>query len=111
MSPNRYRFAAIGLAVAIASSGGPAEADAIDGRWCSADGRRIEISGPRIRTPGGAQIQGLYDRHAFSYVVPAAEAGAGGTVAMRLINDDAMQLRPPASNVVQVWNRCGAPIS
>lgn len=111
MSSCRHRIAGIGFAVLLAFSIGEVRADAIDGQWCSADGRRIEIDGPRIRTPGGARIEGLYDRHAFSYVVPAAEAGAGGTVAMRLLSDDAMQLRPPASNDVQVWTRCGPSIS
>jgi hypothetical protein len=103
--------AALVLALMLAGLPAVVRADAIDGQWCHPDGKRIEISGPRIRTPGGARIEGNYDRHAFSYVIPAAEAGAGGTVAMRLINDNVMHLRPPASSEVQVWNRCGPPVS
>ena len=90
---------------------GGAHADVIDGQWCMVDGKRIEINGPRIRTPGGTQMQGDYDRHGFRYIVPAAEAGAGGTVNMRLVNDNIMHLTPPGSTTVQVWNRCGPPIS
>ncbi len=97
------------LAVGFASS--PVRADAIDGQWCAVDGKRLDINGPRIRTPGGAKIQGDYDRHAFRYVVPAAEAGAGGTVNMRLLSDEVMHLTPPGPASVQVWNRCGPPIS
>jgi hypothetical protein len=105
------RSAAVAIALTLVGLAGTARADAIDGQWCHLDGKRIEINGPRIRTPGGARIDGAYDRHAFSYVIPAAEPGAGGTVAMRLINDDVMHLRPPASGELQVWNRCGPPIS
>ncbi len=89
----------------------PARADAIDGQWCALDGKRIDINGTRIRTPGGTQMQGDYDRHGFRYVVPAAETGAGGTVNMRLLSDNVMHLTPPGSTDVQVWNRCGPPIS
>ncbi len=91
----------------------PAEgrADAIDGQWCTVDGKRIDINGPRIRTPGGTQMQGDYDRHGFRYVVPATEPGSGGTVNMRLVNDNVMHLTPPGSTTIQQWNRCGPPIS
>jgi hypothetical protein len=100
---------AVVLILVSASTG--ARADAIDGQWCSIDGKHLDINGPRIRTPGGTQTQGDYDRHAFRYVVPAAEAGAGGTVNMRLLSDNVMHLTPPGSSNVQVWNRCGPPIS
>ena len=69
----------------LALSGGAALADAIDGDWCHGDGRRLSINGPDIVTPGGARLKGDYDRHHFSYVVPASEPGAGGTVAMVLL--------------------------
>ena len=95
----------------LAALPGEARADAIDGQWCAVDGKRIDINGPRIRTPGGTQMQGDYDRHGFRYVVPAAEPGAGGTVVMRLLSDNLMQLPPPGSTAVQQWNRCGPPIS
>lgn len=104
-------FIAFAVLIAAGVWSSPARADAIDGQWCAIDGKRLDINGPRIRTPGGAQIQGDYDRHAFRYVVPAAEAGAGGTVNMRLLSDDVMHLMPPGSANVQVWNRCGPPIS
>ncbi len=102
---------AFAVLIAVGFASPAARADAIDGQWCAIDGKRLDINGPRIRTPGGAQIQGDYDRHAFRYVVPAAEAGAGGTVNMRLLSDEVMHLTPPGSANVQVWNRCGPPIS
>ena len=71
-------------------------ADAIDGDWCKADGKRMRIRGPEIVTPGGNQTRGEYTRHSFSYVVPAGEAGAGDNHA-RQGSDTAP---------VQVWNRC-----
>jgi hypothetical protein len=49
-----------------------ARADAIDGQWCLGSSH-FEIKGPNIRTPGGNQIAGNYDRHGFTYVVPANE--------------------------------------
>ena len=85
-------------------------ADAIDGDWCHAAGRRITINGPDIVTPGGTRMKGDYDRHGFNYVVPAAEPGAGGTVAMILQGELQMHLKPPAGEG-QTWRRCGKPIS
>jgi hypothetical protein len=46
-------------------------ADAIDGDWCDANGKRMSIRGPSIVTPGGQQISGNYSRHYFSYVIPS----------------------------------------
>jgi hypothetical protein len=43
-----------------------AQADAIDGHWCAADGRVMTIEGASILTPGGAKMTGDYSRHAFS---------------------------------------------
>lgn len=90
--------------------GGPALADAIDGDWCHADGRRLSISGPDIVTPGGTRLKGDYDRHHFSYVVPAAEPGAGATIYMILMGELQLRLKPPAGEE-QLWRRCGKPVS
>jgi hypothetical protein len=57
-----------------------ARADAIDGDWCSADGQRMSIRGDNIVIPSGKQIAGNYSRHAFDYVIPPGDAGAGDTV-------------------------------
>ena len=43
----------------------PAVADAIDGDWCRADGKRMSIRGPAIVTPAGQQANGNYTRHSF----------------------------------------------
>ena len=89
----------------------PAWADAIDGAWCKENGTRLVISGPSIITPGGRQMQGMYDRHGFTYVVPAGETGAGATIEMRLMGDYAMQSRVAGSASYEDWKRCGPAVS
>ena len=82
-------------------------ADAIDGDWCSADGQHMTIRGDDITTPGGKQIKGNYDRHAFDYVVPADEAGSGETVNILLRSEYLAVSRQGAANApVKEWRRC-----
>jgi hypothetical protein len=89
-----------------------ARADAIDGNWCRDDGKRMEIHGPDIVTPGGHRIKGDYSRHAFNYVVPAEEAGAGETVAIVLLSEDLAQARQGAATApAREWRRCQPGIS
>jgi len=83
-----------------------ARADAIDGNWCAADGRVMSIEGPRIVTPGGHSTTGDYSRHAFSYVVPAGESEAGATIAMILLNEETVRLRPVNGAEDEIWHRC-----
>jgi hypothetical protein len=85
----------------------PARADAIDGDWCSPEGKHVTIKGPSIKTPGGATIAGSYSRHAFSYVVPPSEAGGGETVYMTLMNETTAQVRndTPVGRPT-IWKRC-----
>jgi hypothetical protein len=102
---------AAGLIVLI-MTGSIARADAIDGNWCRADGKRMSIHGSDITTPGGTQTRGDYSRHAFSYVVPAGEAGAGEQVAIRLLSEYLAHARQGADTApVQVWNRCQPGVS
>ncbi len=96
----------------------PAErawADAIDGNWCFADGRRLSIQGSDLVTPGGKRMTGDYDRHAFAYVAPDGEKSAGSKVFMVLVDDDTMQLvigaAPSASGAGETWRRCSGHIS
>jgi len=85
----------------------PALADAIDGDWCSGDGRQLSIQGPAIVTPGGTKMQGSYTRHSFDYTVPAGEPEAGQEVAMRLLNETTVQIRTgPADRPHVIWRRC-----
>ena len=107
LAPSTSLLLALPLLVLLA---GTAWADAIDGDWCHGDGRRLTINGPDITTPGGARLKGDYDRHHFSYVVPASEPGAGATVAMVLLSEILMRLKPPTGEE-QTWRRCGKPIS
>jgi hypothetical protein len=107
----RVPAASLYLALAlVASFAGVARADAIDGDWCHGDGRRLTINGPNIVTPGGTHLKGDYDRHHFSYVVPSAEPNAGATVAMVLLSEIQMRLKPPVGEE-QTWRRCGKPVS
>jgi hypothetical protein len=80
MNHRKLMLAAVLLLAAPTS----AYADAIDGDWCSADGQHMTIKGDDITTPDGNQIKGNYTRHAFDYVVPAGEAGAGETIRILL---------------------------
>lgn len=103
----RVVLAAIGLGVGgLMVAAGPAWADSIDGSWCRTGGVRVTISGPSIVTQGGARVAGQYDRHGFTYVVPAGEAGAGSTVEMRLLGEYDMQSRSSAQGGVMDWRRC-----
>ncbi len=98
---------ALGLA-ALAISTAPARADAIDGEWCSKDGKHLSIEGSRIVTPAGTEATGLYDRHAFTYTVPDSDPGAGTTVFMTQVNDQSIRLTAgnEAGTPVETWMRC-----
>ncbi len=89
----------------------PALADAIDGDWCSADGKRMAIHGPAIVTPGGHKTQGDYGRHSFAYVIPAGEAGAGNAVSITLLSENLAHARAAGAAAVQEWKRCQPGIS
>jgi hypothetical protein len=85
-----------------------AYADAIDGDWCFGTSN-LFVKGPDVRTPGGNQIQANYDRHGIRYVVPANEAGAGGEVVMRLLNEEnAVLVRKAGAteSAPETWKRC-----
>jgi hypothetical protein len=109
----------LGAAVcAIAAlSAGVARADAIDGNWCSADGKRMEIEGPAITTPAGTPWHGNYSRHYFTYEVPASDPGAGQKVYMALLNENTVHLTTAADaqaaqrSAVEVWHRCPPAVS
>ena len=104
-------FAALALLVPMKR----AWADAIDGNWCSADGRRLSIQGSELRTPGGKRMKGEYDRHAYAYVIPTGETEAGAKAFMVLIDDDTMLLKlgaqPMSTGEGETWKRCSPPIS
>ena len=96
---------------ALIALGAPARADAIDGDWCRGDGKRMSIHGPAIVTPGGGKTQGDYSRHAFAYVIPPGEAGAGNNVAITLLGEHMAHAREGAAGAVQEWRRCQPGIS
>ena len=84
----------------------PAFADAIDGDWCAApDVRHMSIAGETVITPDGTRTTGSYSRHAFSYVVPEGDAGAGQSVDMRLLNEEEVQVSTDGGPT-EIWRRC-----
>lgn len=93
--------------MALLAMSNPASADAIDGQWCSPKGKHLNIAGSSITTPGGAKIQGEYNRHSFSYVVPPKEPSAGKKIYMMLISEEEMDLRTgsPVAKAER-WKRC-----
>jgi len=101
---------AIAVGLASLALAPPSRADAIDGHWCHQDGSRFEINGPMIVTPRGTRTQGQYDRHYFTYVVPANEPASGVTIDMTLMGETMMRLKP-ANAPEETWRRCGPPIS
>ncbi len=76
MRARLFGLLAAGAAL-VALAATPARADAIDGDWCKADGKRMKIRGPQIITPGGKETSGDYTRHSFVYVVPRRRGGRG----------------------------------
>jgi hypothetical protein len=102
--------------VAATVAAAPAWADKIDGTWCQPSGKHMAINGPDIVTPMGTRTKGAYDRHAFSYAVPAKEPDAGSTINMILIDEDTVLSRANASpgfgpGEADVWHRCTLPTS
>ncbi len=104
-----FSVAALGFALAIFTAPSPALADAIDGAWCSPEGKHLKIAGRKITTPGGALLDGDYSRHAFSWVAPASEPGGGDTIYMQLMNETTALVRQ-GTPVAQpsTWKRCEA---
>lgn len=87
----------------------PARADAIDGDWCSGDGRMMSIDGPSIRIPSGAQITGEYARHAFRYIGPIGDPEEANDVRMQLRSEDDLRVGRIIDGIEQPqeeWRRC-----
>ena len=96
----------IGLASALCLLPSPSSADQIDGDWCfPGDGRNLHIQGDDIVTPNGTGTKGDYTRHAFRYIVPDNEPGAGDEINMRQLNDQTMVLLRP-DGTEETWKRC-----
>ena len=95
------------IVLALGLSAAPAFADAIDGHWCSPDGRHLLIKGRAITTPSGAHLEGDYTRHSFSYVAPAGEPDAGVKILMRLAGETRVYVSAEGTGGdPQLWQRC-----
>jgi hypothetical protein len=101
--PGVLRFLILSTVLAILAT--PAMADAIDGDWCAKIGRHLNIDGANLKTPGGNNIIGDYDRHGFTYVVPKGEVHASKTIHMQMQSEQLMLLTLPGGSV-EKWNRC-----
>lgn len=112
MTGFQKRFMGIfAFASTILAGTGICRADAIDGSWCY-KGRHLEIEGPNIIVPSGRRITGDYSRHAFVYVVPPGDNGAGTSIFMGLLDEETMELRAGSEQAdAEVWHRCAAPVS
>jgi hypothetical protein len=104
------RAAAIAIAIAALAAAPPsALADAIDGEWCSHAGENLLIKGPRIRLPSGAEIDGLYRRHEFSFDAPPGDPHAGETAYLELLSEEDMLfrwIRNGLASEPELWRRC-----
>lgn len=98
-------------AIAFAISGGVANADQIDGTWCSPTGQSMTIQGPQAIIPSGKRIEGNYDRHNFDYVVPAGDLDAGTQIIANQINDNTIRVANSGQtqqnpDAHEIWTRC-----
>ena len=94
------------ITVAAIMASSPAFADAIDGDWCfTTEARHLRIEGSSITTPAGTKTTGDYYRHAFTYIVPDGEPGAGEPVALQMLNEEEVEVSVNGGTA-QVWRRC-----
>ena len=88
----------------------PAYADAIDGRWCH-KGRQVTIESPLIITPSGKRVNGEFDRHSFSYTIPAGDEHAGETGNFVVQHDTLAHFTRSGSSQFEEWVPCPSPTS
>ena len=106
------RLSHLPAAAALLALASPALADAIDGDWCHASGKRMSIRGPDIVTPGGTKTQGDYTRHFFSYTIPRGEAGAGKKMEITLLGEYLAHAREGGADAPAIeWRRCQPGVS
>ena len=98
-------------ALLIIIAAGPAQADGLDGIWCSPDGRRITVDGLAVVSPGGQPATGVYGTVDFSFPVPEGEPDAGAVIWMKLVDENTARVstvseqqgEPPPHGR---WRRC-----
>ena len=100
-------FSRILLGAALLCCATAARADAIDGDWCNGDGKHMVIKGPEITLADGAQLQGNYTRHSFTYVVPEGQPEAGAQIIITLVNENLAVAKAYRGALLPVtWKRC-----
>ena len=94
----------------------PTTSEREDGLLVAASDRYSDIYGSSWKfTPGGKRMTGDYDRHAYAYVVPDGEKGAGSTMFMVQLNEETIWVKigtpPSAAGDSEMWRRCSERIS
>ena len=85
---------------------------AVDGKWCSDDGRTISVNGLTVVAANGLPAVGAYTEKAFYFAEPRADGRAGPEIWMEPKGPDAVrvsvvsevQKEPPPHDL---WSRCG----
>lgn len=95
----RILLAAAGMAAADA-----AHADAIDGAWCSPEGRKLFIEGRTLTLWNGRIIEGEYGRHSFRFIAPDGDPDAGTGLLLTLYGETEMHFSRPTGT--DIWKRC-----
>jgi hypothetical protein len=88
----------------------PAAADQIDGKWCN-KGHQVTIEGPLIITATGKRVKGEFDRHSFSYTIPAGDKFAGEKGEYVVQHDELAHFTRSGSSQFEEWQPCPSPTS
>lgn len=86
-------------------------ATSLDGAWCSPDGERIIVDGPRATTPGGNTVTGEDRGRAYRFTLPDGEFGAGTEIWLELEDDGTLRVSRLRDNTLgppphDAWTRC-----
>ena len=100
--------------IAVAVFGGvlcALEVGALDGQWCSGDGRTISVNGAAVVAANGLTATAVYSEKALSFTEPRADGREGPQIWMepkgpdhvRVSTVSALQKEPPPHDL---WARC-----
>ena len=69
-----------------------AHADQIDGKWCSLDGKSLNVNFTDVTTPGGNKVKANYNRHHIDFIIPAGEEDEGSKFGADQMNDNQIRV-------------------
>lgn len=93
------------LAVCLALTALPVQADEISGAWCGPDGQSLTIRGSRVLAPSGIETDGLYSRHRYEFVMPEGGRDAGQAVVVQQLSEEEVLVSFGGGASVS-WTRC-----